>query len=122
MHKLFHIDDNFNVLFPLLTSNFEYNEILISLYYSSISYDRLFNNKFNIQLLTQLFDKKPECMIIIFNLIKKEKWVYEYRRTFKPKTSAKPIIIFYDKVNYTKQSHMFYKLPTTYNIEHFIFI
>lgn len=72
MHKLFHIDDNFNVLFPLLTSNFEYNEILISLYYYSISYDRLFNNKFNIQLLTQLFDKKPECMIIIFNLIKKK--------------------------------------------------
>ena len=121
MHKLFHIDEKISQLIPLITDDFIYNIQLISLYYSSISYDRMFNHNFNIKLLTQLFDKKPECMIVIFNLIQKEKWVYEYRMPFKPKTSDKPIIMFYDKITYTKQSQMLYTSSNYYSIEYFIF-
>lgn len=122
MYKLFHIDEKISQLIPLITDDFIYNRQLISLYYSSISYDhRIFNHKFNIKLLTQLFDKNPECMIVIFNLIKKETWKYDYRIPFKPKTSDKPIIMFYDKITYTKQSQMLYTPSNYYSIEYFIF-
>lgn len=41
MSTLFRIDDSFNVLFPLLTNNIEYNIKLLGMYYQQYEYNSM---------------------------------------------------------------------------------